>query len=259
MLEYNDTGKGFPLILLHGFCEDRTVWKYVEKELALQYRVISPDLPGFGESRLDQPELSIEFFAEKIKALLDSLKIKKCVLVGHSLGGYVALAFAEKYESYLMGIGLFHSTAFADTEDKKENRLKTIEFIQKHGVKLFAESFVPALFSLRNKDRLKSEIEELVLVASNSSEIGVIETTRAMRNRKERIDVLKNISVPVLFVVGKLDGAVPLEKSLEQCYLPKHSLVHFLEGVGHMGMIENKKESLKILSNFTDFCLPENA
>ncbi|HWZ22501.1 MAG TPA: alpha/beta hydrolase [Cytophagaceae bacterium] len=255
MLEYNDTGHGYPLVLLHGFCENRSLWKYCEKTLALHYRVIAPDLPGFGESRLEEPQVSMDYFAEQIKILLDDLKIKKCVMIGHSLGGYVVLAFAEKYETRLTGMGMFHSTAFADTEEKKENRNKTITFIEKHGVSVFAESFVPPLFSLRNKDLLKPEIKELIHTAAASSELGVIETTKAMRDRKDQTEVLKNVSIPVLYVVGKLDGAVSLEKSLEQCYLPKHSIVHFLEGAGHMGMIEKKPETIKILRHFTEFCI----
>jgi len=254
MLAYNDRGNGYPIVLIHGFCEDKSIWKYIEEGLAKNFRIISPDLPGFGESRLEETEVSMEFFAEKIKALLDKLKITKCVMVGHSLGGYVGLAFAEKYENNLDGLGLFHSTAFEDSEDKKENRLKAIEFIQKHGVIQFSKSFVPPLFSLKNRDLYKKEIIELIQVASTTSEIGVIETTKAMRVRKERIHVLKSTKVPVLFIVGKLDGAVPIEKSLEQCYLPKHSIVHFLEEVGHMGMIENKALTEKIILNFAIFC-----
>jgi pimeloyl-ACP methyl ester carboxylesterase len=257
MLEYNDTGHGFPLVLLHGFCESRSLWKYCEKELSAHYRVISPDLPGFGESRLEDSNISIEYFAEKIKYLLDELKIEKCIMIGHSLGGYITLAFAEKYELRLKGIGMFHSTAFADTEEKKENRNKTIEFIRKHGVPMFAQSFVPPLFSLRNRELLKIEIQELIEISSSSSEAGVIETTKAMRDRKDRVHVLKAVNFPVLYVVGKKDGSVPLEKSLEQCYLPKHSIVHFLENAGHMGMIENKPETIKILHNFTDFCIQD--
>jgi pimeloyl-ACP methyl ester carboxylesterase len=254
MLEYNDTGNGFPLVLLHGFCESRELWKYCEKELAIHFRVIAPDLPGFGESRLEDPEASMEYFADKVKELLDSLKISQCVMVGHSLGGYITLAFAERYESCLKGFGLFHSTAFADSEERKENRNKTITFIEKHGVPAFAQSFVAPLFSLRNRELLRTEIQDLIRIAASSSEHGVIETTKAMRDREDRTSVLKNSTVPVLFVAGKRDGTIPLEKSLEQCHLAKHSIVHFLSEAGHMGMIENKAEAIKILRNYTNFC-----
>ena len=254
MLEYNDKGHGFPILLLHGFCEDKSLWSYCEKELSSRYRIITPDLPGFGESRLEDTELSMEYFAEKIKLLLDDLKIEKCILIGHSLGGYISLAFAEKYEIRLAGYGLFNSTAFADSEERKENRNKTITFIEKYGVPTFAQSFIPPLFSLQNKTTLKTEIEALIKAATNSSEVGVLQTTKAMRDRKERIDVLKKSTVPVLFVIGENDTAVPMEKSLEQCYLPKLHSVHFLANAGHMGMIENKIESVKILFDFIELC-----
>ncbi|HVD98199.1 MAG TPA: alpha/beta hydrolase [Cytophagaceae bacterium] len=255
MLEYNDSGNGFPLILIHGFCESRELWKYCEKPLASHYRVIIPDLPGFGESRLEASDISIDYHAEQIKHLLDALRIEQCIMIGHSLGGYVTLAFAEKYENRLKGFGLFHSTAFADSEERKENRNKTIAFIEKYGVATFAQSFVPPLFSLRNRERLKSEIEDLVRIAASSSEAGVIETTIAMRDRPDRTSVLKNANVPVLLVVGKKDGTIPLEKNLEQCHLAKHSIVHFIQDAGHMGMIENKEEAQKILQSFAGFCL----
>ncbi len=255
MLEYNDTGNGFPLLLIHGFCESRSLWKYCEGELAKHYRVIVPDLPGFGESRLEESSVSMEYFAEALKELLDQLKIDQCVMVGHSLGGYIALAFAEKYETRLKGLGLFHSTALADSEERKENRDKTIVFIEKHGVAVFAESFVAPLFPLQNRKQLKTEIGELVQVAAAADETGVIETTRAMRDRPDRTHVLRKVNFPVLFVAGKRDGTIPLEKSLEQCHLPKHSIVHFLEEAGHMGMIENKPETIKILAGYMAFCL----
>lgn len=257
MLEYNDTGNGFPLVLLHGFCESRELWKYCEQELAVHFRVIVPDLPGFGESRLEEPETSMEYFADKIKELLDALKIEQCVMVGHSLGGYITLAFAERYENRLKGFGLFHSTSFTDSEDRKESRNKTIAFIEKHGVPAFAQSFVAPLFSLRNRELLRTEIQELIHVAAKSSEHGVIETTKAMRDRPDRSSVLKNSTVPVLLVVGKRDGTIPLEKNLEQAHLAKHSIVHFLAEAGHMGMIENKAETIKILRNYTNFCIQD--
>ena len=255
MLEYNDKGNGFPIILLHGFCENKSLWQYCEKELAVHYRVITPDLPGFGESRLEETTLSMDYFAEQIKLLLDALRIEKCILIGHSLGGYVTLAFAEKYENYLKGFGLFNSTAFADTEDRKVNRNKTIEFILKYGVPLFAQSFIPPLFSLQNKTALKNEIQTLIIEAAKSSELGVIETTKAMRDRPDRIQVLKKATVPVLFVIGERDTSIPMEKSLEQCYLPIKNEVHILENAGHMGMIENKTKSVSILLNFIHLCL----
>jgi len=255
MIEYSDKGNGFPIVLLHGFCESKEIWKESERELSKKYRVICPDLPGFGETRAELIEVTMEYFAQKIKKLLDGLKISKCILIGHSLGGYVALAFAEKYENYLAGFGLFHSTAFADTEEKKESRNKTIEFIEKYGVNVFAESFVPPLFSLKSKEKFKHEISELIKMATTSSLEGVVETTKAMRDRIDRTYVLRQSAVPVLFIAGKLDGAVPIEKTMEQCSLPKQSIVYIIDGVGHMGMVEANVQTTKMIKTFADFCL----
>lgn len=254
-MEYTDTGNGFPVVLIHGFCEDKRIWEATSKELSKHFRVLCPDLPGFGESRLEEPQVSMEYFADKLQELLHRLSISSCVMIGHSLGGYVALAYAQRYEANLMGLGLFHSTAFADSEEKKENRTKTIEFIERHGVKCFSESFVAPLFSLRNREVFKSDIQQLIQMASSSSEHGVVETTKAMRDRKDQTRLLQQLSIPVLFVAGKLDGAVPLEKTLEQCHLPKQSIVHILEGVGHMGMVEAPKQTMRILRLFTEYCL----
>jgi pimeloyl-ACP methyl ester carboxylesterase len=250
MLAYNDSGNGFPVVLIHGFCESKAVWQYCEPALARQFRVLTPDLPGFGESRLLETNISIDYFADQLKEFLDSLHIEQCVMIGHSLGGYVTLAFAEKYPGMLAGMGLFHSTAFADTDERRENRNKAILFIERYGVPVFAQSFVPPLFSLQNRERLKTEIEALVSDASAASEHGVIETTKAMRDRPERIHVLKKVSFPVLFVAGKQDLSIPLDKTLEQCHLPKHSVVHFLQKAGHMGMIESKHDTIRIIEHF---------
>jgi pimeloyl-ACP methyl ester carboxylesterase len=252
-LSYNDNGAGNILVLLHGFCESKAVWKDFEPSLSKKFRVICPDLPGFGESPLNKTNISIEYYAEVIHDLLKELNISKCTLIGHSLGGYVALAFAEKYPSLLNGLGLFQSTAFPDSEEKKEGRNKTIKFLEKHGVKMFAESFVAPLFYQQNREKLQKDIDFMTSIATGSSLNGVIEATKAMRDRKDRIHVLKNINVPVLFIAGQEDTVIPLEKTLEQCALPNDSHVHFLSGTGHMGMFERKKETIKIVEGFINF------
>jgi pimeloyl-ACP methyl ester carboxylesterase len=249
-LSYNDNGKGNTLVLIHGFCESKELWKDFEIILSKKFRVITPDLPGFGGSPLRKTNISIEYYADMIYDLLKELKINKCTIIGHSLGGYITLALAEKYPSILNGFGLFQSTAFADSEEKKEGRNKTINFLQKHGVKVFAHSFVAPLFHLVNRERLKNEIEFMTSIASSSSLEGVIEASMAMRDRKERTDVLKTTQVPVLFIAGKDDSVVPLEKTLEQCSLPKDCYTCFLSDTGHMGMFERKNETIKIIDGF---------
>jgi pimeloyl-ACP methyl ester carboxylesterase len=252
-LSYNDNGKGNVVVLIHGFCESKKIWAAFEAFLSKKYRVLCPDLPGFGESPLRAEGISIEYYAELIADLLKELNIKKCTLIGHSLGGYIALAFAEKYPSLLNGFGLFQSTAFADSEEKKEGRDKTILFLKKHGVKLFAQSFVAPLFHQASREKLKNDIDFMTSIASSSTLEGTIEASKAMRDRKERIEVLKNSQVPVLFIAGKEDTVVPLSKSLEQCSLAQDNHVYFLSGTAHMAMFERKNETIKIVDNFISF------
>lgn len=252
-LTFLEKGTGQPLVLLHGFCENKSIWSRAVDQLADHFRVISLDLPGFGETKAVS-EITIEEAADSVKSTLQLLKIDQCVMIGHSLGGYVSLAFAEKYPQALKGMGLFHSSAFEDNEEKKHTRNKTADFIKKNGIKLFAQSFVEPLFYPKYRNNLRSEIDQLKAEVAECSEDTVVAYTYAMRDRKERIDVLKTIEVPVLFVIGKEDMAVPLEASIDQCHLPKEAVVHFLEETAHMGMIERPVESVKIIQLFTTYC-----
>jgi pimeloyl-ACP methyl ester carboxylesterase len=252
MLQYTDSGQGKTLVLVHGFCESNDIWKKFQTRLSAKYRVICPDLPGFGKSPIKVKDISIAYYAEMLKELLSFLNVDQCFMIGHSMGGYVTLAFAEKYPLMLHSFGLFHSTAFDDSIEKKENRNKTIQFIERHGVEMFAQSFVAPLFYAANRANLKSEIEMMTSIAAASSKDGVIEATKAMRDREDKTMVLKNTKLPVLFIIGKEDTAVPLEKSLEQCHIPGNSTVHFLNNTGHMGMLERPDETIRIIEKFLD-------
>ncbi len=249
-LAYNDQGAGKAIALIHGFCENKDLWRDFETNLSADYRVLSIDLPGHGDSGSGTRDLSIEEMARKVKELLEAIQVRECVMIGHSLGGYVTLAFAEKYPENLLGFGLFHSTAFADTEEKKRNRDRTIEFIEKHGMDAFADSFVAPLFYPKNRERLSAEIDQLKDVCRKMEVKTVVATTRAMRDRKDRIEVLRRTKLPVLFIIGREDNAVPYEKSMEQCYLPEKHQVRVLEETGHMGMLEKKEDSLGAIRAF---------
>jgi pimeloyl-ACP methyl ester carboxylesterase len=248
MLNFKITGEGEVLVLIHGFCENLTLWSDLQKKL-VGYTILSLDLPGFGGSEII-PKISINKMANEINLLLEKLDISKCTLIGHSLGGYVALDFAEHYPKKLNGIGLFHSTAFADSEEKKENRNKTFDFIEKHGVQNFANSFVGTLFYPGKRHKFEQKIDQLSDIVKNTTKETVLQTTIAMRDRDCKIHVLEQLNVPVLFIVGKEDQAVPMNKALEQCFIPKDSVVHFFENTGHMGMFEKEEETTKAIKNF---------
>jgi pimeloyl-ACP methyl ester carboxylesterase len=250
LINYSDTGSGIPVVFLHGFCESKEFWNDFKDSLSSKFRIICPDLPGFGESPLRKKEITIEYMADKVHDLLNHLGIDKCIMIGHSMGGYVTLAFAEQYAESLTAIGLFHSTAFPDSQEKRKARNKTIEFIEKHGPQAFADSFVAPLFYEPNRQRLKETIEWLKSVVAGTSPEGIIAAVKAMRDRKNRTEVLSNIKVPVLFIIGEQDSAVPLDASLEQASMPNKAVKHVLSGCGHMGMFEKPEETLKIVEDF---------
>ncbi|GAB3199216.1 pimeloyl-ACP methyl ester carboxylesterase [Pontibacter aydingkolensis] len=240
------------LVFLHGFCESTKVWETFTKPLEHKFRIILLDLPGFGENTQSVHEYSMESMADDVKRQLDEQGVKKCILIGHSMGGYVSMAFAEKYEKMLNGLCLFHSSALPDTDEKKENRNKTIEFVEKHGVAKFMQSFVKPLFYADNRKKLRKEIDLMVEIGKNTPKESITSGLAAMRDRPDRTDVLKNVKCPVLFIFGKKDGAVPLDKALEQCHLPNNSMVNFLGKTGHMGMFERTYETRKAIEKFAE-------
>lgn len=247
-LHYEVIGNGPTLMLVHGFGEDSSVWR-LQREAFPGFQLILPDLPGSGASELID-DMSMEGLADSLLAILDQEKIEQCILIGHSMGGYVALAFAEKYASRLKGLGLFHSTAFADSQEKIETRQKGIAFIQEHGAFAFLRTSTPNLFSPLSKQIHKNLIEEQVQRSDIFTNAALICYYESMIKRPDRTHLLKNTPLPVLFIVGRHDGAVPLQDSLQQCHLPALSYVHILEDSGHMGMLEQTNESNRYLLDF---------
>lgn len=249
-IAYEDTGSGFPVVLIHGFCETGAIWKDFSPALSKKYRILIPDLPGFGKSPLPSDGFSIDDIARMLHEWLQQLNITKTVLIGHSLGGYVTLAFAKNYPELLSGFGLFHSTAFADDAEKKSSRNKVIDFVRERGVEVFATSFVPQLFYHKNRVRLEQEIEQVVKIAAETPEPTLIAYTKAMRDRDDRTDVLRSFNQPILFIAGEQDGSVPIEKTDEQILLPHKAIVHIYDQVAHMGMFEAREESLKAVKQY---------
>ncbi len=249
---YIDKGAGDALVFLHGFCESKEMWAAFVKPLTSKFRIVALDLPGFGENTKNVHDYSMESMADYVKQQLDELGVKRCILVGHSMGGYVSMAFAAKYGQMLNGLCLFHSSALPDTDEKKDNRNKTIEFVEKHGVDVFMQSFVEPLFYADNRKKLRKEIDMMIEIGKKTPKQSIINGLAAMRDRPDRTSELKKIKCPVLFIFGKEDGAVPLEKALEQCHLPDNSMTNFLGKTGHMGMFERTYETRKAIEKFAE-------
>lgn len=251
---YTSKGKGPVVVLLHGFCEDSRIWEDFKTDLIEEkYRLICIDLPGFGQSEVIE-DISIAGMADAVAAVLKSLKVSRSVLIGHSMGGYVGLAFAEKYPELLSGLGLFHSQARADNEDKKKAREKSVDFILRQGSALYVKQTIPGLFAPKFAGSNTFLIEKLTFRASRYQPAGIVAALNAMKNREDRSAVLEQLQCPVLFIIGKLDAAIPEENSLAQTHLPKVADIHILDKVAHMGMFEATKQTQAIVRQFVHFC-----
>ncbi len=250
---YKVTGKGQPVVLLHGFAEDSNIWNQQIDFLQKYCLLIVPDLPGSGKSgMLQKDNIEIEDYAHCIDALLKNENIDKCILLGHSMGGYITLAFAQMFPEKLQAFGFVHSTAFADNEDKKETRKKGIKMMEEYGVYPFLKNTTPNLFSDQYKKQHPEKVSELIEQGKNFTKEALIQYYTAMMNRADRTEVLKRSEVPVLFIIGAEDKAAPLEDLLQQVHLPKISYVHIINGVGHMGMWEEAQQVNNFLLEFIE-------
>ena len=251
-IAYSIKGSGTPLVLIHGFGEDSRIWEDFLPTFK-DFKVVTIDLPGSGDSEVME-NMSIARMAKVIHAVLKAEEIAKCIMIGHSMGGYVTIAFAKLYPSKLLGFGLFHSHPYADSAEKKAGRKKGIDFIKNNGVKPFFRGLTPQLFAPEFVKTNKPIIDKTIDRANQLPEKGIIAQLKAMRNRPDNTSVLKNAQVPVLFIIGKKDRAVPEESSLNQTFLPDIADIHILPEVGHMGMLEAKEKTRKIINDFILFC-----
>lgn len=246
---YSVSGKGSPVILVHGFGEDGAVWEEQVQYLEDRFRLIVPDLPGSGRSPMI-PDMSMEGLAEVIHAIIHAEGIEACPVIGHSMGGYITLALLEKYWNHVSAFGLVHSTAFADSAEKKALRLKGIRFVEEHGAGPFLQTSIPNLFSPRSREEMPGRIDEFIKQQHNFSAQALVLYYKAMMARPDRTRLLEQSTVPVLFILGEHDNAVPLADGLKQCHLPEKSYIHILPLTGHMGMMEETGKMNRALEAF---------
>ena len=247
---YKVKGKGKTLVLLHGFIEEGSMWNELAKSLSKKYQLIIPDLPGFGKSQLPSSPISMELYAELVFEILKGEKLKSVIMFGHSMGGYIALHFAEKHENMLQGLGLINSHCFADTDSKKENRKKGIEHMRRYGTKTFVRELYLAIFHDLFKKKNPLLINSMIKKAQQYSVDALTGANTAMMNRRNKSEVLKNMSVPVLLISGKEDETVPLELTLKQASFANATDFHLFKNSKHMTVFEHKKEVIKIIGEF---------
>ncbi len=256
---YRVSGEGHAVVLLHGFAESGNIWEAQMSFLATYCMVIVPDLPGTGKSGLLKQEEPVEItdYADCIYALLQHEQINSCIMLGHSMGGYITYAFARDHAELLKGFGFVHSTAFADNDEKRANRQKSLDSIRQYGPQAFLKASIPGLFAGRFQKRHPDVVNTLIEAGKTFSADALTQYTTAMMNRPDRTEVLKSSEVPVLFILGTEDVAAPLNDVLQQVHLPAVSYIHILRDVGHMSMLEATEPLNNHLLDFIRACEPE--
>jgi len=246
-IAYSDTGKGTAIVLLHGFLENATMWDFYVDDFAAKYRVITIDLLGHGQTDCLGYIHTMEDMADTVHAVLHELKIKKAIFVGHSMGGYVSLAFAELYPEFIKGLVLLNSTTYADDHERKINRNRAIKMAHKEYTSLVQIS-IANLFSIDNRESLTAEIEQAKQEALKTPIQGYIAAQEGMKVRKNKEQLLHLTSYPKLLILGKKDGVLPYDDNIKQVEGTDVQLVSFPDG--HMSHIENKEVLLTVLLDF---------
>jgi pimeloyl-ACP methyl ester carboxylesterase len=246
-ISYSDTGKGNAVVLLHGFLENKTMWQDLVPEWSKKNRIITIDLLGHGETECLGYVHSMEENAEAVQAVLSKLRIRKAVFVGHSMGGYVALAYGELYPENVRGLVLMNSTSKADSDERKANRDRAIKAVKKDYT-TFIRLSIGNLFSPDNRERLTDEIEKVKLEALKTPLQGIVASLEGMKIRKDREVLLHLTPYPKMLILGKNDPVLNYEDSLDQIEDTAVKLITFPDG--HMSHIENKNELKKTLLEF---------
>lgn len=246
-VNYSDTGKGTAVVLLHGFLENAKMWDDFVPELSKKHRIITIDLLGHGQTGPVGYVQTMEDNADLVHTVLSELNIRKVVLTGHSMGGYVALAFAELYPDMVKGIALINSTSRADSDERKLNRDRAIKAVKKDYTS-FVRLSVGNLFSENNRERLSSEIENVKQEALKTPLQGIVASLEGMKIRKDREVLLHFAPYPIVLVLGKADPVLNYDENIDQIENTSVRLVTFNDG--HMSTIENKDELLKELQSF---------
>jgi pimeloyl-ACP methyl ester carboxylesterase len=250
-ISYTEVGHGNPIVLLHGFPMSGEIWENDFLEgLSSEFTVITVDLPGFGKSPLPDEQITIHGIASHLTDWLKLKGLKKSLIIGHSLGGYITLAMIARSPEKFAGFGLLHSTALPDSDEKKQSRSKTIEFIEKNGTLAFTTNFIPPLFA----DKKHPGIEKVKKIGGRTAAASVIGYTQAMRDRPDRREVLRTFHDPILFIAGAQDAGIPADSIRQQASLCQSPTLHILDNQAHMAMLETPVKTSALIGEFGRLC-----
>lgn len=238
------------VVLLHGYLENMLVWEEFVPLLYKELRVITLDIPGHGISEVKGEIHSMDYLADTLALALDKLGIASATVVGHSMGGYMALAFAERHPERLDGLVLLHSTPYADSEEKRKNRQREISLIKSGKKELLAHTAPEAGFAVENRKRFRTEIEDLQQSIYLTEDAGIVALLNGMIERKAQSEMLHALGKPILFVLGRKDGYIVAEVAEKMVAEHPEAKVVWLENSGHMGFIEEPQACAKALLEF---------
>lgn len=248
-IRYSDSGTGRAVVFLHGFLESLEMWNYYVSHLPHNIRSICIDLPGHGKSDNFGYVHAMEMMAESVRAVLKQEGLLKVILVGHSMGGYVALAFAELYPDMIKGVSLYFSSAAADNDEKKANRNRAIKLVESNKSS-FVRNAIPLLFTEPNRKKYAKTIQTLIKRADKMGVQSIIAALGGMRDRSDNEIVLKFAPFPFSFIIGDMDPVLPAEMLIKQSKIPQNCKLVILKKTGHMGFIENKKSAYLAVKSF---------
>jgi 3-oxoadipate enol-lactonase len=236
-------GQGTPMVLIHGYPFDHTIWYDMVPFLENDFELLLPDLRGFGLSGIVESQYTIADMASDIAGLLDHLDVEKAYIAGHSMGGYIALAFAQQYPKRILGLGLVSTRAVADTPEQKQGRYAAAEEILRSGVQPVAES-MPA--KLTPDERVQAFVRSLIAAQRPAGLAGAL---KAMAEREDTTSILSSFKFPVAIVHGKADEMIPIQRAQEIKAVIPHATLMELSGVGHMPMMENPQATATALKS----------
>lgn len=245
--------EGRCVVLLHGYLESMLVWDDFVPLLYKQVRVVTLDLPGHGISVIRGRIHTMDWLSDVVADTLKALGIERCTLVGHSMGGYVALAFCERHAPMLEGLVLLSSTPNPDSEEKRANRLREIDLVRAGKKESIARVAPAAGFAEENRRRMHDEIEDLIEQTLITEDNGIVALLAGMRERKDQNEMLRKSTVRQLFILGREDDYIPLESAEALVAAHPQAQVVWLEHAGHMGFLEEPETTAQAILDFTGF------
>ncbi len=250
-IHYSDQGKGPTVVLLHGFLENISMWDDLAEVLSKRNRVVCIDLLGHGQSENLGYLHTMEQMSEVVVSVLKVLRVRKSILVGHSMGGYVALAFAECFPNKVKGLCLLNSTACADSLQKQQNRDRAISVVKKNHIS-FIRTAVPLLFRSKNRTLFSEAISKVKNEALKTSKQGVIAALEGMKIRQDKVAILHSSHFKKMMILGEKDPVLSPASLLRQAEGTDTVVVKFSEG--HMSLIENKEATITAIVEFAKSC-----